>query len=298
MTLAVSNRVQVAYIPETTFGVTPATPQTILLPMHSTSLDLAKQLISDPTIIADRMERYERHGNYQVAGNIVASLQHGQWDDFIEAAMGGTWATNVVKVGTTNRSFTIEQGFLDIAQYRQFTGVRVNTWDVSIQPNSVIQSTFGLIGSGMSTATTSLDVTPTPLANKQPLVHIGSTITVGGASVKATAITLQLNNNMTAQYGIGASAAIGVSQHMAQVSGSCTFYFEDMVAYNRFLNETSAAISVGLTDGTNTITIAIPNAKFNTATLPISGSSDLFVTMAFKGMYDGTSGSAMSVTRS
>lgn len=299
MALATSNRVQLAYIPEVSFGATPATPQMILLPMQSMSLDLAKDVISDPTIISDRMERYERHGNYKVSGNIVSSLQHAQWDDFIEAAMGGTWTTNVVKVGTQNRSFTVEQGFLDIAQYRVFTGVRVNQWDLTVSPNAVVQSTFGLIGSGMTTSSTALDVTPTGVLTKQPMVHIGASITVGGTGVKATAFSMQLTNNMVAQYGIGSSAALDVSQHESQCTGSMTFYFENLIAYNRFLNETTAPISVALTDGTNTLTVSIPNAKFNTGALPVSGSNaDIFVTMSYKALYDSASQTTVSVTRS
>lgn len=297
MALATSNRVQLAYIPETVFGTTPSTPQMIGIPMQSTTLDLAKEVINDPTLVSDRMERFERHGNYQVGGNIVTSLQHAQWDDFIEAAMGGTWTTNVLKVGTVNRSFTIEQGFLDITQYRRFTGCRVNTWNLEVSPNAVVQSTFGLIGAGMTTSTSPLDVTITAIQAKQPMVHIGATITVGGSSVKATAFSMQVNNNMNATYGIGSSGALDVTQHESQVTGSMTFYFEDMVTYDRFLNETSAAVSVALTDGTNTITIAIPAAKFNTATLPVSG-SDLFVTMSYKALYDSTAATTVSVSRS
>jgi hypothetical protein len=122
-------------------------------------------------------------------------------------------------------------------------------------------------------------------------------MTVGGSSVKATAFSMQVTNNMAAQYGIGSSSALDVSTHECQVSGSMTFYFEDMVAYNRFVNETAAAISVGLTDGTNTLTISVPNAKFNSGALPVSG-ENLFVTMNFKGLYDSTAGTVVSVTRS
>lgn len=298
MSFATSNRVQMAYVPEVTFGVTPATPTTKLIPMQSTTLDLAKEIISDPTIISDRMERYERHGNYQVNGNIVTSLQHSQFDDFIEAAMGGTWATNVLKVGSTNRSFTFEQGFLDIAQYRLFTGVRVNQWDLSVQPNGIVTSTFGLIGSSSSTSTMTVCASPTALVAAQPMTHIGATIQVAAASVKATAFTMQLTNNMAAQYGIGSSAALDVSQHMSNVTGAMTFYFEDVIAYNRFVNETTADVNVVLSDGTNTLAIDIPVAKFNSAGIPVSGSQNLFVTMNYKALWDSASSTTVKVTRS
>lgn len=296
MTVASGNRVQMAYAAETVFGTTDALPQMITIPMRSTTLDLSKEIINDPTIVSDRMERYERHGNYQVGGDLVVTLQHGQWDDFIEATLGGTWATNVLKVGQVARSFTIEQGFLDITQYRRFTGCRINSWSVSVAPNAVVESTFGIIGAGLTASTSPLDASMTAVVDKQPLVHIGTTITVGGSAVKATAFTMQVTNNMNPDFSIGASSAFDITSNEVNLTGSATVYFEDMVMYNRFLNETSAAISVVLTDGTNTITLAIPVAKFNGAALPVGGSGNLFVTMPFKGLF--ATDTVITVTRS
>jgi hypothetical protein len=298
MATAAGNRVQMAYVPETVFGTTPATPQMILIPMHSTTLDLTKQIISDPTIVSDRMKRFERHGNKQVGGNLVASLQHAQWDDFIEAALGGTWTTNVCKVGSTVRSFTIEEGFLDIAQYRRFTGVRVNSWEVSISPNAIVTSTFALIGKDVTTSTSPLDASPTAVLNKAPLVHNGMTITVGGSAVTATACSFSVTNNANANFAIGSSSALDITSQESTVSGSITFYFENMTAYNRFVNETSAAISLTLTEGSDTVTISIPNAKFNGASIPVSGPGVVFVTQPFVALYDNTAATTISVTRS
>lgn len=297
-TFASGSRVQMAYVPETVFGTTPATPQTILFPMQSTTLDLVKETIEDPTIVSDRMELDERHGNRSVTGNIVTTLQHGQYDDFLEAALCGTWATNVLKVGTVERSFTFEQGFLDLPQYRRFTGVKVNTLELSMAPNQVVQATFGMLGAGMTTSGTALDSTPTALQNKAGLTHIGGTITVGGSSVVCTSLNLSLNNGMSINYGIGTADAFGVTYSESVVTGSATFYFEDLVHYNRFVNETTAAISVSCTDGTNTLTFSIPKAKFMGGQLPVPNSGVLFLTMPFKALKDTGTNTTLSITRS
>jgi len=298
MAFSSGSRVQMAYVAETTFGTTPATPQLVLFPMQSTTLEFVRDNINDPTIVADRMERDERLGNASSSGNIVTTLQHGQFDDFIEAGMCGTWATNTVKVGTVNRSFTIEQGFLDVSQYRVFTGVKVNTMEFSMAPNQVVQATFGLMGAGMSTASSSLDSTPTALVNKPGLTHLGGTITIAGSPVICTSLSVQVNNNYSTNYGIGTAAAYGITYSEQSITGSATFYFEDLVQYNRFLNETTAAIAVQCTDGTNTMTFTIPKAKFMGGQLPVPNSGVLFLTMPFKALYDSVSGTTMSITRS
>lgn len=295
---ASGSRVQMGYVAETTFGTTPATPQVVLFPMQSTTFDLQKEVINDPTIVPDRMELDERHGNVSSSGNLVVTLQHGQFDDLIEAAMCGTWASNEVKVGTVSRSFTFEQGFLDVGQYRRFTGVKVNSFELSMAPNQVVQATFGLLGAGMTTSATALDSTPTAIQNKAGLTHLGGTITVGGSPVICTSLSLSLNNGMTTNYGIGSSAARDITYAESTVSGSATFYFEDLVAYNRFLQETTAAISVSTTDGTNTMTFNIPKAKFMGGQLPVPNSGVLFLTMPFKALKDSVTGTTLSITRS
>jgi hypothetical protein len=287
-----------AYIPEVTFGTTPATPQMVLIPMQSTTLDFSKDIIQDPTLVADRMKREAKHGNIATGGNIVVTLQHGQFDDLLEAALCGTWATNTIKSGTVTRSFTVEEGFLDVTEYRRFTGVKVNSLELSLAPNQVVQATFGLIGQGMTTAIIPLDSTPTALQAKVGLTHLGGTITVGGTSVVATSLTLSLQNGYTANYGIGSATARDITYSDATLTGSVTFYFEDLVQYNRFVNETTAAIVCSTTDGTNTLTFTIPKAKFNGGQLPVPNSGVLFLTMPFEAFYDSVSGTTISITRS
>ena len=303
MTYAIGATSGLSYIPEVTFGTTPSTPQMINVPMISTTIDFSKDTINDPTIISDRMERNEKHGNKHVAGNIVVTAQHAQYDDWLEAVLGGTWTTNVLKVagatGGTPRSFTIEQGFTDVGQYRAFTGCRFNTWEISGAVNSYVTETFGIVGKDMTIAQTPLDSTPTAVvANKPGLSLLGGTLTLGGSQVTVTALTLNHNNNMTGLFGVNSTSAVGINWAEAVTTGSMTFYFEDLVQYNRFLTETTCAGVITMTDGTGTHTINIPKIKFNTASLAVPGPGVLYMTMNYKALYDSTLGSTFSITRS
>lgn len=295
---ASGSRTQIGYVAETTYNVTPATPQLILLPKQSSTLDFSKTLYSDPTIVGDRMLRDSRHGNVTVAGDLVTTLQHQQWDDLLEATLGGTWTSNVLKVGSVPRSFTFEEGFKDVGQYRVFTGVRLNTFKVDVNPGSIVSATYGVMGSGMTTASTSLDATPTPvIAGKLGMSHIGGSISIAGSPVVCTAASIQISNAMVQAWGIGSATAKDVVTNESDVTGSCTFYFEDLVQYNYFLNEVAASLSITLSDGTNSLTFLIPNAKFNTGALPVPGSGLLFMTMSFQGLYDATTDTTVQITR-
>ncbi len=298
MTLASGSRVDIAYVAETTFGTTPTTPQMILLPKHSSTLDLTKQLMTSKTIASNRIQPDERHGNYVVGGDIVTAFSYHQYDDFLEAGFAGTWTSNVLKQGTTSRSFTIEEGFLDIVQYRRFTGCRINTIDITVPPGDFATMNFGIVGAGLTTSQTALDATETAVLGSTEMTHIGGTFTVGGTAIKATTLSLKLDNQMAPAYALGSSAALDVIWKESMVSGSVTVYYEDLVMYNRFLNETTAALSFTLSDGTNNYIVAVPKAKFNTGAIALTGSGEMFVTMAYVGLFDSSTGTAAMITRS
>lgn len=298
MAFNTGSRASLYYVPEVTFGTTPATPQMIEIPKQSYSLQLQKEVFNDPTILADRMERYERHGNYNVNGDITVSLQHAQFDTLLEAAMGGTWTTNVLKVGQTTRSFTFESYHADEPRSLQYTGCRIASFSMNVVPNSIVTSTFSLMGSGFNDSASPLDATPTAVLNKQPLTHIGGTITIGGTAVKATSFTLNVDNGMEAAYAIGSSAAQDITWGEAVVTGTMTLYWEDMTQIDRFVDETTAEVEIVLTDGSNTLTFNMANVKFNGGGLPVPGSGVLFVEVPFKALRDETDLTPLTITRS
>lgn len=300
MAKASGSRTQLAYAAETVYGTTDAVPQMILLPKQSVSLDLSKELLTNSTIVGDRMTLADRHGNYTVGGDVVAPLQHGQWDDWFQMLLGGAWGTptaNVIKNGSTNRSMTVEVGQLDLPQYRRFTGVRINSFGLEVDPGSIVTATWGLMGAGMTTSASALDATMTAVQDKLGMSHIGGSITVNGGSVCATAFSLNIENGMTPAYCIGAAKAEDQVWSETSVSGSVTFYFESLTQYNMFVNETEVPIVVVLSDGTNTLTFTIPKAKFNSGSVPTPNSGLMFLTMDWKAYRDSATTSLISVTR-
>jgi hypothetical protein len=87
------------------FGTTPTTP--VLKPIRhtGTTLGLSKDAIESEELRQDRQVANFRHGNKSVAGDVNVELSYGTFDDLIEATLAGTWATDVLKAGTTRRSF-------------------------------------------------------------------------------------------------------------------------------------------------------------------------------------------------
>ena len=153
MAFSQGSRSSLSYIVESTFGTTPAGNFTNL-PFSTHSLNLTKDRVAGNDIQSDRMPRVDRHGNRQVSGDIVVDLRDADYDAFLESAMLNTWSTNVLKVGTTPKFFSIEDYAADIDQARLFAGMSVSTMAISLAPNQMVTTTFGMVGKNMTMSQT------------------------------------------------------------------------------------------------------------------------------------------------
>ena len=294
MAFAQGSRSSLSFITESTFGTTPAGNFTNL-PFSTHSLNLTKDRVAGTDIQADRMARVDRHGNRQVGGDIVVDLRDGDFDVFLESAMLNTWATNVLKVGTTPKFMSIEDYAADIDQARVFTGMSVSTMGISLAPNQMVTTTFGMVGKDMTMSAT--EKTQDAASGAAPFdaysgdISIGN---VGGASAVAivTALDFTLNNSYAPTFVIGDDSAPSLEYGRAEVEGTLTAYFEDAALINRFLNETETEIEVSVDDptGANSYTFQFPRVKINSADVGVDGPTSRMISMSFVALYDATEG--------
>jgi hypothetical protein len=301
MAFAQGSRSSLSFIVESTFGTTPAGNFTNL-PFSTHSLNLTKDRVAGTDIQADRMARVDRHGNRQVGGDIVVDLRDGDFDSFLESAMLNTWATNVLKVGTTPKFFSVEDYAADIDQARVFTGMSVSTMAISLAPNQMVTTTFGMVGKDMAISAT--EKTQDAASGAAPFdaysgdISIGN---VGGASAVAivTALDFTLNNSYAPTFVIGDDSAPSLEYGRAEVEGTLTAYFEDSSLINRFLNETETEIEVSVNDptGANAYTFQFPRVKINSADVGVDGPTSRMISMSFVALYDTTEGTNLKITR-
>ncbi len=301
MAFAQGSRSSLSFIVESTFGTTPAGNFTNL-PFSTHSLNLTKDRVAGNDIQADRMPRVDRHGNRQVAGDIVADLRDGDYDAFLESAMLNTWSTNVLKVGTTPKFFSIEDYAADIDQARVFTGMSVSTMGVSLAPNQMVTTTFGMVGKDMSISAT--EKTQDAASGAAPFDSYSGDIgigNVGGASSVAivTGLDFTLTNSFAPTFVIGDDSAPSLEYGRAEVEGTLTAYFEDASLINRFLNETETEIEVSVDDptGANAYTFLFPRVKINSADVGVDGPTSRIINMSFVALYDATEGTNLKITR-
>lgn len=300
MAYSTGSQVQVAYIPEVTPGTTPATPQTIAIPHVKFSAELDRNTISDPSRTADNQKRFMSAGSYKTSGSLEVALSHSQYDALLEAALMGTWATNVLKIGTTQKYFTFEEFDAKIPLSRVFTGVEVDSLKLSVKPDSTVSATFGIMGRATSHSGVSIDPTPTAfIAGKEPFTGSkGGSLTIDGVTANVTSVDLSITNSVKMINTIGSTAPTASTAGQKTISGSLTVLLSDATLYNKFITNAPAALVFVLSDGTNSYTISLPKIYLTKANASADSADERVLSVDFEAVKDEvTLLNTMSITR-
>lgn len=288
------------YIVESTFGTTPVTPTMKVLRAKPSKLDLKKETYTTDEVRSDRAISDVRHGMRKVEGSIDGDFLFTEWDDFIEAALQGTWTADVCKLGTNLRSFSIEQGFTDIAQFRLFKGMCVSKMKVSCKPGSMAEISFDFIGRDVTTGTSTNATVTTPAGTTSPMSYNLGTITEGGGSIAyMTGIEFEVDNGLSHVGVIGSDLTPAVFNGRSSIKGTVTALFKDQVMLNKFLNETESSIVLTLIDpAANQHVITLPRVKYTGGDVAPPKEGAVIITLPFEALYDSGSSTNISWDRS
>jgi len=287
------------YIEEVTFGTTPLTPEMTSLRHTGAGLVLSKNSFQSAELRSDRQISDLRHGTKQVGGPIDVEMSYGEFDAFLEAALFGTWATDVLKAGTTEKFFTIERLFSDIAQYGVFTGCMVNSFSMNVVPDGIVTATFDVVGKGASYSGTPLDATPTASQANSPFDSFSGVLKEGGVTIGVvTGFDMTLDNGLAAQFVVGSDETPAITNGRSNLTGNVTAFFENATLLNKFINETESSLEFTLGDGvSNSYTILIPRLKYSGGDNTVTDEGPVTISMPFQALLDGVTGTNIQITR-
>ena len=302
MTFAQGSRSALTYVVESSFGATPSAPSMLTLPYKSHSLSMTKERVTGNDIQSDRIPRVDRHGNRSVTGDISVDLRDTDYDDLIESAFFNTFTSGgVLTVGTSQQFLTIEDGALDITQFRQFTGCGVSSMSISIAPNQMVDTTFSIVGQDLTQTATTLDATPTAPSGGEPFDSYSGSISDGGSPIAiVTSLDFSITNELAPTFTVGSSTTPQLEFGRAIVEGTVSAYYEDASLINKFLNETESAIQVVVDDPTSgsAYTFDFPKVKYNGADVPVADPQSRIVTLPFVALYDASDSTNIKLTKS
>lgn len=293
------------YIPEVTCGVTPPTPTLKTLRFTALALGISRNSIESSEIRADRQISCYRGGQNTVSGDLSIELSYGTFDDFIQAALMGSWSSDVVKAGTERQSFTIVREFSDLESGDKalvYTGCQINKMSLSITSSGVVTGSFGIIAKDQTSATDvdAVSAGVAPATDTCPMDSFTGNILEGGVSTGiVTEVSLELDNGINPLFAIGDRNAVASSVGKSNVSGSITAYFQNMDLYNKFVNETNSSLAVTLSDPNgNSYLLELPNVRYTGAPLDVQSEQEITLNMPFMALYDAVEGSNIVITRS
>ena len=290
------------YVEETTIGTTPTSPAFIPVRMNSESLVLQKEPLQSAELDGNRDTSGVRMSANQVTGSISCELSYGSYDDFFEASLQGTWATDALKVGQTERSFTFMRERIDNAgasSFDIFTGVRITNFTFSCSVNSIVTVEFPVLGEGATySATEPAGATYGAATTSQPMIFVDGSIAIDSTNYAlVTGITITQDNAASAQFAIGSNNLAYVGFGRANNTLSIEGAFHDDTIVSDFQSETEVELDVVFALSGDSYTFNFPKSKFTSGAPVVNDDQALTYTAEVQAVRDATDGTSVTLTR-
>ena len=200
--------------------------------------------------------------------------------------------------GHTDKSFSIEHWFADVAQSEAFTGCKINTVDIALPPTGMATIDCGVMGKDVTTGTAEYYTSPTALTATGIVAAINGVLLVGGVQVAVcTGISLKIDGGYSGDPVVGANTVPGILPGMVKVGGQFTAYFENATLRDAFVNETEISLVVALTTSNDAaadfITFVLPRIKVGGAAKSDSDKG-IVATFPFQALFNSAGGAGIS----
>lgn len=308
--MANGSRHKLSVIPETTWSVTPATPNLVVQRITGTTLGMSKAMLESAEIRADRQTADIKHGTRQVGGDINTELSYETWDVFLEALLCGDWdadapvsGTDQLKAGLNRRSFSVLREYADLDggdPFLLFTGVEVNSMKMEVTPENIVTMVWSVVGKDQITSATAPTGTTYTAANTNKVIDAFSgTLEEGGVPIGViTAINLTMENGIEPRFVVGSQVSIRPSIGRFKVDGDLTAYFDDSTLLSKFIDETETSIDLTLQDTAgNAYRIYLPRLVLKGGQPDVTSEGPITLSMGFSAIYDGTNASNVVIER-
>ncbi len=304
MAFASGSEVRVGYVAESAFGTTPTTPTFKVARVTSGGLRTNKQTGVSDERRADRNVSDVFLLGLGAGGSYDAELSYASFDDWFEATLCGTWASDVLKNGVTRRSFTFEEtrelGATD--SFSRFTGTNFNGFSLSLAANAKAELTFDLLAKQETLATAIVSGATYTAANTNAIMTAPRSVAgleVGGETLKVMSLSIEVTNNLRERPEVGSlySNQFGVGRFEA--TGTLEVYFESNDAYQDVLNHASGALEFTIGDvTTEKYAFLLPKIIFMDGQITAGGNDDdVMVSIPFQAVYDTTETCSVKITR-
>ncbi len=174
-----------------------------------------------------------------------------------------------IDLGTEMQTFLIERLFSDVTQHQLFNGCAVDQFSLNVEPESIINGTFNILGMSAAAMSASPVTSVAALAatSNSPFAAFDGQIFEGGAATAvATSVSFSLARNRSLNPVVGSKTSPDVFEGTARISGTLSAFFENATLFNKFVNETESTLFFRFDDSgdaTQFMNIVFPRVKYN-----------------------------------
>lgn len=254
--------VQIAVVPEVTYGITPATPAFYIVRTTGEGIAFAPTTTLSNEMNPDRQVTDSILTGGQSTGDLNFELAYEEWFELLLAgAMCDDWdgSPENLLIGQLLKSFTLEKKIPipgGSTEYHRFTGCVINGFSLNIRPNQPITGSFTIIGKALATETDAIagatyiepDLNPVMVAPNVVGIEVGG---VSAVSRCFNALTLTLNNNNRAIECIGTLGPKEMVLGRAEVSSTFSVLFAGSDLLDLMLDQTETSLAFQTEDSAN-----------------------------------------------
>lgn len=291
-------------VPEVTYGTTPATPALQILRHTNCNIGLTKETFRSSEIDASRNIKDFRHGNLQVGGDIGVEISAGTYDSILEALFMGTWTTNVLKIGTTRRSFSIQRKFADQAtatfkNRHLFTGMEANKLSLALVAGKLITGSFGWLGKTVAYSDTDpAGATAPAVTTTAAMDTFAGSVMVNSVAYPVTELTLNIENGLSPNFKLFSNTTEQASMQAVNVTGEIGVRFEKSALLELFLAGTQVPLAFTIQDAAaKSYAFSMPKIIFNGGQPDVGGEGQIMLKIPFQALYDTGISSCVQITR-
>ncbi len=188
--IAAGSLAEYTYVAESVFGSTPVGQPFKRIRDVNLNVNLQKETRQPDARLSSRVRQNLFHGYRSVAGDIVGEVSEQSWDDLLEAAIGGTWATAApiasaftASVDAANSRITCLTAGYDLIS----NGFRDGEVFYLTSPNGPVAGITGVYLTAVSVSASTIQVEPGTLTSTSSSVAVNRVYEVGRkASLEGT----------------------------------------------------------------------------------------------------------------
>jgi hypothetical protein len=180
--IATGSLAEYGYVAESVFGSTPVGQPFKRIRDINLNVNLQKEIRQPDARLSSRVRQNLFHGYKSVSGDILGEISEQSWDDLLEAAIGGTWATAApiasaftASVDAANSRITCATAGYNLIS----NGFREGEIFYLTSPNGPVAGITGVYLTAVSVSSSTIEVEPGTLTSTSSSVAVNRVYEVG-----------------------------------------------------------------------------------------------------------------------